>query len=593
MLPVTPLVYTVCDIDTDGLSLFDLESPLYSDILFAQIVADMGDPNDYSVAYYTGVFADGTVDPSTLINSAVPYANLFNDQVIYVVLSSNVNQDSAGDFCAIQGEVTLHVELAPTTLLPVIRECDDDDDGMLVFDLTSYYDIITADDTSGLTITFYPEAAAIDLTTVPFTLDPTLVIVDPTTYVGSDADLIFVSLVNDITGCETIIAVPIHVDTLPTPIAQTIIDTYELESCINDGTGPGTLQDGYAIFDFTYISTIIDPQNGVDVTLSYYTSEADAISGTNAIDLTVPFYNTIAYGQTIWVRDENINLGNVCFVLRQIEISVPNTTVEIDAPNTILCIDENGVPLSSSDLPVLTAINVGPGLASDYAYEWLLDGIVIPGATSGTITVSQAGVYTVNVSHIQVITIPDFDDTLCSNTASVTITASASPGDYSAAVTTNAFADSHQILASATSSGNIIFNYVLDGDLSTTNTSGIFNDVTPGAHVVTISDPLGCWSDDLDVFIIDYPRFFTPNGDGINDYWAIYGQENIPISQIYIFDRFGKLLKQLDPDGLGWDGTYNGNPLPATDYWFKIIYIEGPAGAAEQKEFKAHFTLMR
>ena len=53
------------------------------------------------------------------------------------------------------------------------------------------------------------------------------------------------------------------------------------------------------------------------------------------------------------------------------------------------------------------------------------------------------------------------------------------------------------------------------------------------------------------------------------------------------------MLKQLDPDGLGWDGTYNGNPVPATDYWFKIIYVEGEVGSATQKEFIAHFSLKR
>ena len=92
--------------------------------------------------------------------------------------------------------------------------------------------------------------------------------------------------------------------------------------------------------------------------------------------------------------------------------------------------------------------------------------------------------------------------------------------------------------------------------------------------------------------MIGYPQFFTPNGDGINDTWQIIGIEGIPISQIYIFDRFGKLLKQLDPDGIGWDGTYNGAEMPATDYWFKIIYLEGDT-TPTQKEFTAHFSLKR
>ena len=48
-----------------------------------------------------------------------------------------------------------------------------------------------------------------------------------------------------------------------------------------------------------------------------------------------------------------------------------------------------------------------------------------------------------------------------------------------------------------------------------------------------------------------------------------------PTAKIYIFDRFGKLLKQISPSlGPGWDGNYNGNPLPSSDYWFLVEYTE-------------------
>ena len=158
-------------------------------------------------------------------------------------------------------------------------------------------------------------------------------------------------------------------------------------------------------------------------------------------------------------------------------------------------------------------------------------------------------------------------------------------------MTTNAFSDSHQIVANATSNiTGIVFWYTLDDGESTVN--GTFNNVGPGIHIVTITDGKNCWKELIEVLIIDYPHFFTPNGDGINDTWQIIGIEAIPISQIYIFDRFGKLLKQLDPDSIGWDGTYNGNELPATDYWFRINYIEGSTSGI-QKEFRAHFSLKR
>jgi gliding motility-associated-like protein len=88
--------------------------------------------------------------------------------------------------------------------------------------------------------------------------------------------------------------------------------------------------------------------------------------------------------------------------------------------------------------------------------------------------------------------------------------------------------------------------------------------------------------------VIDYPKYFTPNGDGINDTWNIKGL-NQPDAKIFIFDRYGKLIKQLNTTELGWDGTFIGTQSPSTDYWFTLDYKEN----GEQKQFKAHFSLKR
>ncbi|NRB60748.1 MAG: T9SS type B sorting domain-containing protein, partial [Winogradskyella sp.] len=73
--------------------------------------------------------------------------------------------------------------------------------------------------------------------------------------------------------------------------------------------------------------------------------------------------------------------------------------------------------------------------------------------------------------------------------------------------------------------------------------------------------------------------------------WNIYGGGLLSTAKIYIFDRYGKLLKQISPLGAGWDGTYNGNLMPTSDYWFTIEYVDPVSN--QQKEFKAHFTLKR
>ena len=82
----------------------------------------------------------------------------------------------------------------------------------------------------------------------------------------------------------------------------------------------------------------------------------------------------------------------------------------------------------------------------------------------------------------------------------------------------------------------------------------------------------------------------TPNQDGYHDTWNIIGiSDGDPTAKIYIFDRHGKLLKQLSTFSTGWDGSYNGNPMPSNDYWFRVEYTENNT----KKEFSGHFTLKR
>lgn len=84
---------------------------------------------------------------------------------------------------------------------------------------------------------------------------------------------------------------------------------------------------------------------------------------------------------------------------------------------------------------------------------------------------------------------------------------------------------------------------------------------------------------------LPFPKFLTPNNDGYNDTWTIDFAYLAPNSTIKILDRYGKLIKILD-NGATWDGTYNGQILPATDYWFVVTRANG-------KEYKGHFSLKR
>ena len=127
-------------------------------------------------------------------------------------------------------------------------------------------------------------------------------------------------------------------------------------------------------------------------------------------------------------------------------------------------------------------------------------------------------------------------------------------------------------------------------DQGSLQTSNVFEGVSAGPHTITVVDSEGCTYLVQDVLVIDYPKYFTPNGDGYNDTWNIVGLQDQENAVVFIYDRYGKLIRSIRPaDPTGWDGLYNDNQLPSTDYWFTVDYLENGAS----KQFKAHFSLIR
>jgi gliding motility-associated-like protein len=173
-----------------------------------------------------------------------------------------------------------------------------------------------------------------------------------------------------------------------------------------------------------------------------------------------------------------------------------------------------------------------------------------------------------------------------SNIASAVVTAT-NPAT-SLTVTQSEYFSDNATLVVTVSGGNGTLMYQLDQGIL--QESNVFTGVSAGLHIITVVDTQGCTYLTLEVLVIDYPKYFTPNGDGHNDTWNIIGL-NQPDAKLYIFDRYGKLLKQLSATTAseGWNGIYNNEKLPSTDYWFTLDYTENGA----QKQFKAHFSLKR
>ena len=139
--------------------------------------------------------------------------------------------------------------------------------------------------------------------------------------------------------------------------------------------------------------------------------------------------------------------------------------------------------------------------------------------------------------------------------------------------------------------GNGSYEYAING--GEFQDDPVFNDVPPGINTVIINDKNGCGiTDPIEFLVIGYPKFFTPNGDFINDTWNIEGIEMLDNTTVSVFDRYGKLLRQLSASS-AWDGTFNGRQMPASDYWFRFEYTEPDNGLVVAKTRRTHFTLKR
>jgi gliding motility-associated-like protein len=156
------------------------------------------------------------------------------------------------------------------------------------------------------------------------------------------------------------------------------------------------------------------------------------------------------------------------------------------------------------------------------------------------------------------------------------------PGIIKGAAVNQFSGDSNSIFIETSVTDNLEFS--LDG--ITFQPDPLFTNVNAGIYTAFVRDNNSCGLSMSTIYVLDYPRFFTPNGDGFNDFWLIKNLSILPNATINIFNRFGKLLKQFNSSSQGWNGIFNGASLPADDYWFTLK-------AEDRKIIKGHFSLKR
>ena len=213
----------------------------------------------------------------------------------------------------------------------------------------------------------------------------------------------------------------------------------------------------------------------------------------------------------------------------------------------------------------------------NFEFEWYFESAKINGATQNSYEATAIGKYSVIVFN---------KDTGCTSKESFATLTETFPANSFTIEQTEAFADNPTITVIVDGDLN---EYLYKIDNGAWQNSNVFSGIAGGLHTISIKDSEGCTSFTDTVTIINYPKFFTPNGDGFNDTWNVVGLGENTNAKLSIYDRYGKLVKQISSDGTGWDGTLNNQLLPATDYWFTINYLENKI----EKLFKAHFSLKR
>ncbi len=522
-----------------------------------------------SVEWEFGDNTSGSDNTSTLIEPTHFYSELGTYEVKATV---NVN----GAEFEYTKEITV---LSNPNVEPFIEliQCDDDLDGISTFNLSEANEIIS-NESESLIFTYYnsyedAEANNIDNQINNLNNYSNLSALNDTVYARAET----------IRGCYSITEVSLIV--VPNQIPQNFQLTYE--ACDDDLNDDNNL-DGITTFDFSEATSVI--QNlylNDNISISYYTNEEDVLTEQNEIEDISAFKNSESpFSQTIWVRidgdSNNSCIGYGQFItLNVITPSVAETNI---LEEYVICFDSDNNVINSdlNDLIIETGLN-----PNNYTFEWFQGSLndvlnnqndnLINNATESFFEPDAPGNYTVHAIEI---------NTGCSIWDSTIVEASYPPENISIIQTSPFFSPRNSIIIDVLGTGN--YEYKLDsGEWQLSN---IFKNILAGEHIISVRDIYNCATIEKPFLIIGHPTFFTPNNDGDNDFWTIRSNDRLIVKEISIFDRYGKLLTILN-NSESWDGTFNGLPLPTSDYWFKLLYYDNDE--LRENQYLGHFTLKR
>lgn len=559
------------------LQIFDSAKPaIPSDIMDLEFCDDNSDGDDINGFYEFNLrdkesdilngqspyvfIIDYFEDPERLIQITNPttYTNKYVDEQIIYVRVTNSNPNNVD--CYTDTSFNIKVNPLPNALTSVFEfmQCDEDGvaDGIVDFNLSEADSFVALGDLSH-TITYHLS---------PIDAASGINIQDKNSFSNSISPIVYARVTSS-NGCYRIVQVDLIVSstTFPTNYSR------ELIACDIDG-----LNDGHYVFDLTQttseiLALFLPEQN---LRISFYRNSDDAISESNKIIDDYAYKNEIAFNQSIWVRVESSVNGGCFGIAEAIQLRVnPIPEFELDE-SAFLCL--NNAPLQVS-------ISNPTGI---YTYEWLDElGNVV--SQQPLADIFQKGVYTVVAS--SVLGCSSFPKEI---TVSESEIADISPEDV--IIVDNSENNSITIITENQNLGIGDYEFSLDDISGPYQDENTFYDVIPGTHRVFVNEKNGnCGIAQTTIFVFGFPKFFTPNGDGTNDYWNVKGVDPslFPESIIYIYDRYGKMLVNITAVDNGWNGIYNNNTEAlSTDYWY---YAQITDNNGLTREFKGHFSLIK
>lgn len=354
------------------------------------------------------------------------------------------------------------------------------------------------------------------------------------------------------------------VGSFPFPDGPEVNSAADIEKCNANG-----------ITDFDVFSTQQEINSQNQTSISYHEELANAIDNSNPI---LGLYTSSTPRKTIYARVVNDITG--CYKIVDFDLIINDGPIITPTYNLNLCdIDFSGNEITS--LPTIDNEILNGLPANAYVISYYNDLTNAQNKTNAlpdNITTSGEEIFA---------RVEELNNEQCYNISEISLILNTPPQIEDLSIgqaEVNANNNTITLNLGASEAYEFALNNI-DGPYQTSN---VFQNVASGFVTLYIRDEQQCAIISTSIAVLGYDNFFTPNNDGVNDFWNVKGIDKLMEGTDYIsiFDRYGKLLKQLNSAENGWDGTFNGHPLPAEDYWFQASLRNG-------QEFSGHFSLIR